>query len=160
MRTFRLQWEKECILSWAPTPFFLKNCTWMLTELCLFPPIGFSPVSVNINHVYQGLQCAEWLAKSVLQETDGNESPRSHGCWIFLITENLGGRHQVSHYIFSSFGPSPGLLFLHSIFIYEAKTDWFSCSIRMASDLKTFSFLSLKTNGKNLGLFFQVCLLE
>lgn len=53
-----------------PPPLFLFYCTWMLlTELCLFTPIGFSTVhaqvSVNINYFYQDLQCAEWLAKRV-----------------------------------------------------------------------------------------------
>lgn len=54
----------------------------LLTELCLFTPIRFSTVhaqvSVNINYFYQGLQCAKWLAKSVLQETDENERVQGH----------------------------------------------------------------------------------
>lgn len=54
----------------------------LLAELCLFTAIRFSTVhaqvSVNINYFYQGVQCAEWLAKSVLQETDENERVQGH----------------------------------------------------------------------------------
>lgn len=64
--------EKKMITPFLvpPPPLFLFYCTWMLlTELCLFTPIGFSTVhaqvSVNINYFYQDLQCAEWLAKRV-----------------------------------------------------------------------------------------------
>lgn len=66
---FELERKKQFLPSWFPlTP--LSYCTWMLlTELCLFAPIRFSTVhaqvSVNINYFYQGLQCAELLAKRV-----------------------------------------------------------------------------------------------
>lgn len=53
-----------------PLFFLIFYCAWMLlAELCLFTAIRFSTVhaqvSVNINYFYQGVQCAEWLAKRV-----------------------------------------------------------------------------------------------
>lgn len=98
-----------------------------LTELCLFTPIWFSTVhaqvSVNINYFYQSLQCAEWLVKSVLQETDENKRPRSDGCWIFfffLIIENLGEKQVITR-------PTGKLAILPTILYIETNTDLFRC---------------------------------
>lgn len=130
-----------------PHPVFL-NCTWMLlTELCLFTAIRFSTVhaqvSVNINYFYQGLQCAEWLAKRVYCKRQMKMRVQGHMDVEFLKTTwNLGKRHCFTLSIFSfSFVGLSRLLCL-ALLCTGVKTHFFRCSLWMAKQVifKTFFF--------------------